>query len=313
VKQVPAEAAGAIYGLSIGIDTAVEGVVEFALDAIQVIGAGYASIYGLTGGPGSDIASQWAGQVYDTKVDPALNFVAGVEEVSAALFVETTVTSSYHENRRILDWADETIEQKLVRPLGGMANGVSQWWGRYLTKVSEGKEFEAAAQLNKPVGIAIGSILTDKVVGEFAEGVEAPIELTEAGDVRQKVEFGDLVDFKGGPGRAPGHARSKHGVNLRSEEGQALAVDIRNNAENVYIGLNDNGHRVAVYLKDETALITPIEDTRQVITVYGKNVPGTVKYPPKPLPDKWANHPNFSRIDPPYANVYPKKPAILGR
>ena len=129
---------------------------------------------------------------------------------------------------------------------------------------------------------------------ELISGLPSDL-ISAAASARQPIAAGGMHDFvpPAGSGRNSGHARSKHGIQVNDP----LVVDIRNNPDKIYVGVNDDGNKVVVFFKDDTVVITDAADTTAVITVFGKNVPGRAGSPPKSRTDIWANNPQYYLVE----------------
>jgi hypothetical protein len=110
-------------------------------------------------------------------------------------------------------------------------------------------------------------------------------------EARQKVKPGMLKDFSSSEvGRSSGHARAKHGWRVNDPK----IIDIRNNPDKIYVGVNENGNKVVVFWKDGDVVITDAADTTSVITAYGRSAPKNASY----QRDKWTSNSNFGEVAP---------------
>lgn len=89
-------------------------------------------------------------------------------------------------------------------------------------------------------------------------------------------------------GRSSGHAQSKHGWKVNDPR----IIDIRNNPDKIYVGVNDNGNQVVVFWKNGDVVITYAADTTSVITAYGQSALKNASY----QRDKWVSNPNFHEV-----------------
>jgi len=116
-----------------------------------------------------------------------------------------------------------------------------------------------------------------------------PGQIKAAAEARQQVSPGQLKNFSPSEtGRAAGHARSGHGWDVN----HPTILDVRNNPDKIYVGINQNGNKVAVFWKNGNVVITDAADTTAVITAYGQSAPKRAKY----VVDKWVNDPNFNEV-----------------
>lgn len=93
--------------------------------------------------------------------------------------------------------------------------------------------------------------------------------ITAGAEARQKaVKLTDFVPPPGS-GRSPGHAHAGHGWKVTDQ----AVLDIRNNPDKIYVGTNEHGNRVTIFLKDENVVISEASNPDSVITAYGKDAP----------------------------------------
>jgi hypothetical protein len=99
-----------------------------------------------------------------------------------------------------------------------------------------------------------------------------------------------------GPTGQPGHSLGKHVVT------NEVAADIINNAERKFVGVNENGRAVNVFVKDGNVVITEGNDVTRVITAYGKDTT-TMKAGGKVVrgspvdPAQWENNPSYNEVN----------------
>jgi hypothetical protein len=79
-------------------------------------------------------------------------------------------------------------------------------------------------------------------------------------------------------------------------------AEIINNAERKFVGINENGRAVNIFVKEGDVVITEAEDVTRIITAYGKSsinkLPGGKVVPGKPVdPEKWANKLGYHEVE----------------
>jgi hypothetical protein len=77
-----------------------------------------------------------------------------------------------------------------------------------------------------------------------------------------RVETRSLRGALPGPTGRPGHARA-HGFT------NDMVADIINNAQQRFVGINENGRRVNVFYRQNNVVITQGDDITRIITAYG--------------------------------------------
>lgn len=120
--------------------------------------------------------------------------------------------------------------------------------------------------------------------------------LRQALKVRQaKVSPKDLRGATHGPTGQPGHAMPKHGMS------NERIAEIINGAERRFVGINEHGRRVNIFVRGGDVVITEADDVTRVITAYGRSgvnkLPGGRVVPGKAVePSKWASDPSYHEV-----------------